>query len=93
MPGLSSTTLNINNAQVADTGEYVCTASYNGVRVSSNIARLTVFGMTFKKIASPAYWTSKETFINRACFCNKIAGFSADKKIGPQKCPVYLKLP
>ncbi len=28
-----------------------------------------------------------------ACFLNKIAGFSADKKIGPQKCPVYLKLP
>ncbi len=28
-----------------------------------------------------------------ACFHNKIAGFSADKKIGPQKCPVYLKLP
>ena len=43
----------------------------------------------------------KSTLINNgypedlisACFRNKIAGFSADKKIGPQKCPVYLKLP
>ncbi len=44
---------------------------------------------------------NKSTLINNgypedlisACFCNKIAGFSDDKKIGPQKCPVYLKLP
>ncbi len=28
-----------------------------------------------------------------ACFRNKIAGFSADKKIVAQKCPVYRKLP
>ena len=43
----------------------------------------------------------KSTLINNghpedlisACFRNKIVGFSADEKIGPQKCPVYLKLP
>ncbi len=27
------------------------------------------------------------------CFRKKIASFSADKKYGPQKCPVYLKMP
>ncbi len=26
-------------------------------------------------------------------FRNKIASFSADKKYGPEKCPVYLKMP
>ncbi len=27
------------------------------------------------------------------CFRKKIASFLADKKYGPQKCPVYLKMP
>ncbi len=26
------------------------------------------------------------------CFCRKITSFSADKKYGPQKCPVYLEM-
>eukprot|EP00794_Sanderia_malayensis_P016063 gene16063-17686_t len=43
IPGNSLQSLSISSTQVADTGEYVCTATYDGIRVSSNIAKLTVF--------------------------------------------------
>ncbi len=47
----------------------------------------------FDKILSILMRNSYPQDVISTCFHKRIANFSADKNYGPQKCPVYLKMP